>query len=139
MLYDCGDIIAGSGRAHAATLGVATHIAFTMWVAPGKSTPSPYFYLKIAAINMTLSVIDTAVGPIDLSFSQALISFLTPIVVQSVDTLIENGFPIPLSKGFTLSNPSIAFFPQYFAIEADFQLNPSAQAFAEEWMDMDHA
>jgi hypothetical protein len=127
-------VVTPQGRVHPALLGLQTHIVFNMWVAPGKGTPAPYFYLKIATINITLSVLDTAIGPIDLSFTNAFLSWITPIIVKGVDDLIANGFPIPLAKGFTLSNPAIAFFPSYFAVEADFQYTPSAEELVKELM-----
>jgi hypothetical protein len=52
--------------------------------------------------------------------------------VKAVDDMLANGFPIPLSHGFTLANPQVAFFPSYFAVEADFQLNPSAEGIVAE-------
>jgi hypothetical protein len=130
-------VVTPQGRTHAAMLGVEAKVVFKMWVAPGKTSPQPYFYLNIATINLTLSVIDTAVGKIDLTFDNAFIAWITPIIVKGVDDLIANGFPIPLSKGFTLSNPSIAFFPSYFAVEADFQYTPSAEAFVANFIDED--
>jgi len=119
-------------RVHAATLGINTHVAFTMWVAPGKTSPAPYFYLKVASLTLQYSVLDSSVGNIDLGLLQGLTSLLTPILVQAIDEMLANGFPVPLSKGFTLSNPSVAFFPGYVAIEADFAYNPSVEGFLDD-------
>jgi hypothetical protein len=117
-------VITPQGRQHAATLGYNMHLAFTMWVGPGKNTSAPFFYLKVASSETKLSVIDSSVGTIDLSLAQGFISFLSPIIVKLIDEMLANGFPVPLSKGFSLANPSIVFFNQYLGLEADFHYQP---------------
>jgi hypothetical protein len=67
----------------------------------------PTIFLNVTSLKLTFGVIDSAVGPIDLSLLQGLSDMLTPIITKAIDDSIKNGFIIPVHKGLGLTNDVI--------------------------------
>jgi len=110
---------AGQGKMHAATIGISPDLVIKMWVGPGAGN-KPTLFLNVTRIALKFSVIDSAVGPIDLSLLQGLTDFIVPIMTQMIDDALKHGFIIPVHAGIGLTNDEILFNNGYLAIEADF-------------------
>jgi len=118
-------VLANQSEVYAATLDLVGTFGFDVWVGPTQHpNATAALYANVTALDIEVSVANSAIGHISVDGLQKLIRSLEPTIIAALDSLLSPGFPIPITKGVTLSNPDVFLGNDFFAIAADVKLAP---------------
>jgi len=113
-------VLANGTEVQAATLDVAATFGLAVWVGPTEHpNATAAIYANVTALDIELTVTESNIGHISVDGLQKLIRSIEPTVVAMLDGFLAPGFPIPITKGVSLSNPDIFLGSGFFAIAAD--------------------
>lgn len=78
---------------------------------------------SLSALNTTLTVVESAIGTIDLTTLDGLLAVGDPIIRSLVNAALAKGVPIPISPGLQFVDPQISYFGGFVGIGSDFTYN----------------
>jgi len=118
-------VLANQSEVYAASLDWTAAFGLDVWVGPTEHpNATAAIYANVTALDIEVSVTDSNIGHISVDGLQKLIQSLEPTITATVDSILASGFPIPITKGVTLTNPEIFLGNGFFAIAADLKIAP---------------
>jgi hypothetical protein len=100
-------------------------LGLDMWVGPSTlPNVTLALYANVTQIKITVEVLDSAIGEINLGILDTFIAIAEPIVQKFVNAILAIGIPLPVVPGIGLENPSVFFGDGYLGVAADFVFKP---------------
>lgn len=122
--------VLGSGQwEYTDTLSIDAAFGIDLWVGPSKKVNNTNdLFGQVTNLKLTVGVLDSVIGTIDLSNLQLIIDVALPVVTGVLNGVLGAGIPLPLIPYITLVNPQVVFGDGYFGIATDFNFGADALA-----------